>query len=160
MLWWCFIIAGVRTSTCFTWNSESFSTASPPFSSEETISRNKRIETLRTWTSSSISSNWWTLVVLQFCCKLHVPTRFCVGSGTHSVRLWHAAEIWMFFCCFSFVSRFMERSDECQCYCKGGDGGIRADNKGRAVVAPECINLSFRQSCALPFFSSKCKWTW
>lgn len=48
----------------------------------------------------------------------------------------------MFFCCFSFVSRFTERSDECQCYCKGGDGVIRADSKGRAVVAPECISLS------------------
>lgn len=36
----------------------------------------------------------------------------------------------------------MERSDECQCYCKGGDGVIRADSKGRAVVAPDCISLS------------------
>lgn len=33
-------------------------------------------------------------------------------------------------------------SDECQSYCKGGDGVIRADSKGRAVVASECISLS------------------
>lgn len=36
----------------------------------------------------------------------------------------------------------MERSDECQCYCMGGDEVIRVDRKGRAVVAPECISLS------------------